>query len=104
MTFMIIVCPALWASGILYLLYDLWSHYPWSGTALTVTAFVHTAAALIMAAFVIIHIYMTTTGKTVFHYIRTMITGYDSIELSEVEEAYLEHTGMVPMRPSKAIR
>ena len=67
-------------------------------------AFVHTAAAFIMAAFVIIHIYMTTTGKTAFHYIRTMITGYDSIELSEVEEAYLEQTQTVPMRPSKAIQ
>ena len=47
---------------------------------------------------------MTTTGKTAFHYIRTMMTGYDSIGLSEVEEAYLEQSQMVPMRSSKAIR
>ncbi len=33
---------------------------------------------------------MTTTGKTVFHYIKTMITGYEKIELTEAEEAYLE--------------
>jgi thiosulfate reductase cytochrome b subunit len=104
MTFMVIVGPALWCSGIVYLLYDLWSHYPWAGYALSITAFMHTAAAFIMAAFVIIHIYMTTTGKSTFHYVRTMITGYDEIELSEVEEAYLEQTQEVPMRPSKAIR
>ena len=56
-----------------------------------------------MAAFVIVHVYMTTTGKTVFHYVRTMITGYDEIELSEVEEAYIEETKTVPMKNSKAV-
>ncbi len=104
MTFIALFGPALWLTGISYLLYDLWSHYPWAGTALTVTAHLHTAAAFIMAVFVIIHIYMTTTGKTAFHYIRTMITGYEEIELSELEEAYLEQTQTVPMRPSKPIR
>ena len=104
MSFMVLVGPALWSTGIVYLLYDFWSHYPWAGEALTYTAFVHTAAAFIMAAFVIIHVYMTTTGKTVFHYVRTMITGYDSIELSEVEEAYIEETKTVPMKPSQAVK
>ncbi len=87
MTFMVIVGPALGFTGIVYLFYGLWSHYSWASEALTLTAFVHTAAAFVMAAFIVVHIYMTTTGKTVFHYIRTMITGYDSIEVSEVEEA-----------------
>ena len=41
---------------------------------------------------------MTTTGKTPLHYVRTMITGYDSIELSEVEEAYIEETKSAEMR------
>ena len=57
-----------------------------------------------MAAFVIIHIYMTTTGKTAFHYVRTMITGYDMIELSEVEEAYIEETKTVPMKNSRSVQ
>jgi thiosulfate reductase cytochrome b subunit len=104
MSFMVLVGPALWSTGIVYLLYDFWSHYSWAGDALTYTAFLHTAAAFIMAAFVIIHVYMTTTGKTAFHYVRTMITGYDQIELSEVEEAYIEESKAVPMRPSQAIR
>ncbi len=104
MSFMVLVGPALWSTGVVYLLYDFWSHYPWAGEVLTYTAFTHTAAAFIMAAFVIIHVYMTTTGKTLFHYVRTMITGYDSIELSEVEEAYIEETKTVPMKQSKAIK
>ncbi len=102
MTFMVIVGPALWSTGIVYLLYDLWRDYPWSGEGLQYVALAHTTAAFVMGAFVIVHVYMTTTGKTVFHYIRTMITGYDNIELSEVEQAYLEQTKMVKMKAEPA--
>ena len=52
-------------------------------------AFIHTAAAYLMSIFVIIHIYMTTTGKTPMHYVKTMISGYDLIPLSKAEAAYL---------------
>jgi thiosulfate reductase cytochrome b subunit len=104
MSFMVLVGPALWSTGVFYLLYDFWGHYPWAGQALIYTAFAHTAAAFIMAAFVIIHVYMTTTGKTAFHYVRTMITGYDSIELTEVEQAYIEETRTVPMKPSQVVK
>jgi thiosulfate reductase cytochrome b subunit len=92
-TFMLILGPALWSSGIAYILYNLWQGFGWSQAALEVVAFIHTAAAYALAIFVVVHVYMTTTGKTVFHYIRTMITGYDRIELSEIEEAYLKQTG-----------
>lgn len=101
MTFMVLVGPALWASGLVYLFYSAWSGYPWAGEALAMTALVHTAAAFVMGAFVIIHVYMTTTGKTPLHYIKTMITGYDNIELSEVEEAYLEQTRTVAMKKAQ---
>jgi thiosulfate reductase cytochrome b subunit len=97
MWFMLIIGPALWLTGIVYLTYELWGTYPWAGTGLSVIAFLHTAAAFLIAIFVIIHIYMTTTGKTVFHYIKTMITGYDSVELTEAEEAYLKETHVVPI-------
>ncbi len=32
---------------------------------------------------------MTTTGKTPLHYVKTMISGYDTIPLSKAEAAYL---------------
>ncbi|SDH57507.1 cytochrome b/b6 domain-containing protein [Roseospirillum parvum] len=98
MTFMVIIGPALWLTGIVYLTYDLWNTAPWSAEALWAIALIHTIAAFAMGAFVIIHVYMTTTGKTIFHYVKTMITGYDRVELSEVEEAYIEQTGMVDMK------
>lgn len=98
LSFMVLIGPALWASGLIYLLYDLWSTQPWAGTGLAVIATVHTLTAFAMAFFVIIHIYMTTTGKTPLHYIKTMITGYDKIELSEIEEAYYEETKAVRLK------
>ncbi|MCU7858724.1 MAG: cytochrome b/b6 domain-containing protein [Candidatus Thiodiazotropha sp. (ex Lucinoma kastoroae)] len=98
MGFMIFIGPALWASGIIYLFYDLWSSYSWSGNGLLLIAFLHTAAAFLMGIFVVIHIYMTTTGKTPTHYIKTMISGYDSIELTEAEVAYIEETQAVSMK------
>ncbi|MCF8481102.1 MAG: cytochrome b/b6 domain-containing protein [Rhodospirillum sp.] len=98
MTFMTVIGPALWATGIVYLLYNEWSHFDGAGEALGIVALLHTAAAFAMGTFVIIHIYMTTTGKTPLHYVKTMITGYDRIELSEVEEAYLAETKAAEMK------
>ena len=89
LTFMVLIGPALWLSGIIYLLYDLWNEMPGAADGLFVIAFLHTAAAFLMVTFVIIHIYMTTTGKTPLHYIKTMITGVERVELTEVERAYL---------------
>ena len=90
LTFMVVIGPALWLTGIAYLLHGLWSHVEHGSQIFTAVVFLHTAAAFAMVTFVVIHVYMTTTGKTVFHYIRTMITGYERIELTDAEEAYLE--------------
>jgi len=90
LTFMVIIGPALWASGLAYLLYDLWNDFASAQSWLQIAVFIHTAAAFAMIAFIIVHVYMTTTGKTVFHYIKGMITGVEEVELSEIEKEYLE--------------
>ena len=90
LTFMVVMGPALWLTGVVNLTYDLWNGIPDAGTGLQVVAGLHTAAAFIIIAFALIHVYMTTTGKTLFHYVKTMITGVEDIELSEIEKAYLE--------------
>ena len=88
--FMVLIGPALWSSGIVYLAYPLWADWAIGTIGLPAVAFIHTAAAFLMVIFVFIHVYMTTTGKTLTHYIKTMITGYDTIEITPVEEAYLK--------------
>ncbi len=38
------------------------------------------AGAFFILSFVIVHVYMTTTGHTVFAHIKAMITGWEDIE------------------------
>jgi Ni,Fe-hydrogenase I cytochrome b subunit len=49
----------------------------------------HTAVAFAILIFVIIHIYLLTTGHSFKEHIMPMISGFDEVELS-TEEAYLE--------------
>ena len=81
--------PAIWISGLLYLLYELWQPMAPAG-ALGWVALVHVAAALAILAFVIIHVYLLTTGDSFVHHVKPMITGFDRVELTPEEEAYLE--------------
>jgi thiosulfate reductase cytochrome b subunit len=64
------IAPAIWITGTAYIAVN---YLPWS---LSTVALAHSLAAYAMTAFVIIHIYMATTGETVFSYLRGMITGY----------------------------
>jgi len=81
--------PAIWISGLLYLLYFLWGG-ALSGEALAWVAMFHTAVAFAIVIFVIIHVYLLTTGDSFKEHVMPMINGFDVVELSKEEEAYLE--------------
>ena len=104
LTFMVIIGPALWLSGIAYLLYGLWESIENGQQIFSLVAFVHTAAAFAMITFVVIHVYMTTTGKTVFHYIKTMITGYEKIELTLQKKPIWKSNNPVCLKTQRADR
>ena len=53
---------------------------------LTWIAYLHTAGALLLIAFVIVHLYLITTGETVTSNLKAMITGYEDIEDDEEEQ------------------
>lgn len=53
---------------------------------LTIVAPVHSLGAWFFAAFVIMHVYLTTTGHTPMAGIRAMITGWDEVEKHQIEE------------------
>ena len=82
--------PLIWASGIAYLLYFLWSDVPHAADWLTGVALVHTAAAFAIAVFIIVHVYLLTTGHSLREHLMPMISGFDEVDLSPEEEAYLE--------------
>ncbi len=81
--------PAIWISGLAYLFYNYWQggiSNPW----LYWVANIHVLSAYAILSFVIIHVYMLTTGDSFRHHVMPMITGYDEVELTDAELAYLE--------------
>lgn len=81
--FKLILVPMTIISGILYMLYKTFDQnnmivivdYP-----LASIAFWHTLGAILLIVFLVVHVYMTTTGKTPTSNIKAMITGYEEIE------------------------
>ena len=65
----LVINPAIWVTGILYLTVNL------TGLNVQSVAWAHVTAAYAMALFVVIHVYMATTGSTPLAYIKAMITG-----------------------------
>lgn len=82
----IFMIPLMVITGILYLLY----RYPYKGQiealnveSLETIALLHTFGAFLLIAFIIGHVYLTTTGHTVSSNIKAMITGYEDLETDE---------------------
>ncbi len=46
-----------------------------------VIALFHTAGAFLLLAFIIVHLYLITTGATVTSNLKAMITGYEELEV-----------------------
>ena len=79
----ILVIPVMVVSGLLYMFY----RYPQrfetdilNIRGLETVAVFHTAGAFLLVAFVIVHLYLITTGRTVTSNLRAMITGYEELE------------------------
>ena len=69
----------------------MWGAQQWPGTAaalggLTFLAPVHALLAWLFAAFLLMHIYLTTTGPTLLSSIRAMVGGWDEIERTHRSE------------------
>jgi cytochrome b subunit of formate dehydrogenase len=55
-------------------------------------AFWHTLGAILLMVFLVIHVYMTTTGHTPTSNIRAMVTGYEDLEDEQELENELENS------------
>jgi thiosulfate reductase cytochrome b subunit len=71
--------PAIWISGLLYLFYGDLDAIPLLGSlSLTTIALVHTAAAFLMLAFLVAHLYLALTmDEKPLSGLHAMITGYE---------------------------
>ena len=74
------------ATGLLYYLYNEWAIWGWTFLDLRLLALIHLACAFAILSFVIIHVYMTTTGHTLSSHIAAMFSGWEEVEEGEVAE------------------
>ncbi len=84
----VLIIPVMVVSGLLYMFY----RYPQDGGIefinidnLEIIALIHTFGAFILMAFVIVHLYLITTGHTVTSNLKAMITGWEELDEDENE-------------------
>ncbi len=78
--------PVQMFSGFLYWGYNSWADWGLDWLSLEVLALVHMAGAFSILVFLVTHVYMTTTGHTIFAHTRAMITGWEEIEEGEIQD------------------
>lgn len=93
----ILIIPVMVLSGILYMYF----HYPIRGIeldSLHIVAVIHTLGAFLLAIFIIIHLYLITTGRTLGSNTMAMITGWevmDDEEAKTVVEDAIDSAGRI---------
>ena len=85
-----VMFPAIWISGIAYLLISVGMGGFMSAIGMEWIALVHTISAIAIVVFVIAHIYLLTTGHSFIDHVKPMISGYDEVDLTDEELAYLQ--------------
>lgn len=74
---LVLINPLIWISGLLYLFWGRLEPLLPDWLALEAIALAHTGGAFLMLIFLIVHVYLTTTGHTPLAHIRAMITGWE---------------------------
>ena len=75
-----VLLPLQMLTGLLYWTYNSWAAWGLDFITLAMVSFVHTVLAFAILTFVIVHVYMTTTGHTLFAHIKAMITGWEDVD------------------------
>jgi len=86
MGFKLLLIPITVISGLLYMFHKSFDEnhiVVIKDISLESIAFWHTLGAFLLIVFLIVHVYMTTTGTTPVSNIRAMLTGYEEIEGKE---------------------
>jgi thiosulfate reductase cytochrome b subunit len=80
----VFISPLIWVSGLLYLFYASWQEWGIDQyIRLEDVAFIHVVSAFMMLLFLIVHVYLITTGHTVWSHMKAMITGWGEVEQDE---------------------
>ncbi|GAG11726.1 unnamed protein product, partial [marine sediment metagenome] len=75
--------PAIWVTGLLAYYYNLWPAWLLNRMNFGLVAGIHTLLAFSLLTFLIVHIYMITTGPRLTSQLRAMITGWEEADGEE---------------------
>ena len=80
----------IWLTGWACIFYGKWDDWGLDEyLTLEQVAYFHAIAAFMMLIFLIAHVYLITTGPTVFSHMKAMITGWEEIEPLHEEQQLL---------------
>lgn len=74
---LLLINPLIWISGLLYLFRHRLEGYLPAWLGLEQIALLHTVGAFLMLTFLIVHVYLATTGHTPLAHIKAMISGWE---------------------------
>ncbi len=92
----IIIIPAMVITGLLYMYFN----YPVPGLeieSMEMVALIHTFTAYLLLTFLIVHLYLITTGHTITSNLYAMITGWEVMDdenVKDIVEEAVEEAGM----------
>jgi thiosulfate reductase cytochrome b subunit len=78
--FKLLIIPVQLTSGLIYFFYPNLSAHGWPPWTLNAAATVHVVGALFLMAFIVGHVYLTTTGTTPLANLKAMIFGWELME------------------------
>jgi len=81
----ILLIPLMVITGLFYMYF----HYPVRGIefeSLEYLAILHTLGAYLLLSFIIIHLYLITTGRTLGSNLKAMVTGWEEMDEDEIAE------------------
>lgn len=79
----LVLIPLQLVSGLLYYFYNDLTAAGWLSGGVGTVALVHTIGTFALLVFLVVHIYLTTTGHTPLSNIKAMITGWEELDEEE---------------------
>jgi thiosulfate reductase cytochrome b subunit len=83
----VFLIPFQMITGLLYYTYNSWPEMGINGLALSTIAFLHMAGAFALLVFLVVHVYMTTTGHSLTAHFKAMCTGWEEVPVQKSESA-----------------
>ena len=81
-----LLLPFQMITGFLYWGYNSWPAWNLEFLPISLIAFLHILGSFALLSFVIVHVYMTTTGHSIFAHTKAMITGWEEVREGELAD------------------